>query len=169
VSRQRAAAGSLFNWCGAISTQLRPERCSRNATGKPHRAYFDPKYWRAYFRIVRHFGYNDEMIVRTAPAALTSLHFRVSFYPKKTSPRDFSFSVIAPNGLSIVQAEGQLSAELNYDVQSVVNIASKPLLLPEHGAYSMRFGLGKKENEVDVGRFMVRKPANDEENNRLPK
>ena len=113
--------------------------------------------------------YNDEMIVRTAPAALTSLHFRVSFYPKKTSPRDFSFSVIAPNGLSIVQAEGQLSAELNYDVQSVVNIASKPLLLPEHGAYSMRFGLGKKENEVDVGRFMVRKPANDEENNRLPK
>jgi hypothetical protein len=26
----------------------------KDATGKPHRAYFDPKYWRPYYRIVRH-------------------------------------------------------------------------------------------------------------------
>jgi hypothetical protein len=28
----------------------------KDADGKPRRSYFEPKWWRRYYRIVRHFG-----------------------------------------------------------------------------------------------------------------
>lgn len=112
--------------------------------------------------------YNDEILVQSLPILLASLHFRLSLYPKNLSLREFGLSVTTPTGANIVKAEGQLIGEHNRNVQSIINVAAKPLMLPELGAYSVRFRLGKGK-EMDVGRFVVRHPTSDAESARIPK
>jgi hypothetical protein len=53
-----AARESPLNWCAAICTTRATGRVAaemfKDATGNPHRAYFDSKDWHAYYyRIVR--------------------------------------------------------------------------------------------------------------------
>lgn len=90
---------------------------------------------------------SSKVAVPAAPVTLPRLMFRIEFDSNETFSANCSFAMVNPGGGIVLSHDADFA--IKKDLRNVFVVGWGPVVLPDLGRYSIRFGIGKeKKREV---------------------